>query len=98
MPHFEWDEEKNKANRAKHGVGFEDACRIFDGPIVTAPDDRKDYGEVRLISYGALEPGLILAVVYTQRKKRRRLISARKASLKERQAYNAYLEQQAPQH
>ena len=40
MPHFEWDEEKNKANRAKHGVGFEDARRIFDGPIVTAPDDR----------------------------------------------------------
>lgn len=98
MPQFEWDEKKNEANRAKHGVGFEDACGIFDGPIVTAPDDRKDYGEERVTSYGALAPGLILAVVYTWRKKRRRLISARKASLKERQAYHAYLEQQAPQH
>ena len=96
MPQFEWDEKKNKANRAKHGLGFEDACGIFDGPVVTAPDDRQDYGEQRLISYGAVAPQEVIAVVYTRRSGRNRLISARKASLKERQAYHAYLEQQAP--
>lgn len=44
MPQFEWDEKKNEANRAKHCLGFEDACGIFDGPVVTATDDRQDYG------------------------------------------------------
>ena len=97
MPQFEWDEKKNEANRAKHGLGFEDACGIFDGPVVTATDDRQDYGEERLISYGALVPRLVVAVVYTRRGGHVRLISARKASSKERQAYYAYLEQQAPE-
>ena len=98
MPQFEWDEKKNQANRAKHGLGFEDAAGIFDGPVVTAPDDREDYGEQRLISYGAIAPKVVIAVVYTRRHGRIRLISARKASLKERQAYYAYREQQAPEH
>ena len=67
MPQFEWDEKKNQANRAKHGLGFEDAAGIFDGPVVTAPDEREDYGEQRLISYGTIAPKVVLAVVYTRR-------------------------------
>ena len=63
MLQFEWDEKKNEANRAKHGLGFEDASGIFDGPVVTATDVRQDYGEERLISYGALAARLVLAVV-----------------------------------
>ena len=53
---FEWDEEKDRANRAKHGIGFEEATGIFTSPILTAPDTRQDYGEERLISYGSLGP------------------------------------------
>ena len=34
---FEWDEEKDRANRAKHGIGFEEATSIFTSPILTAP-------------------------------------------------------------
>ena len=42
---FEWDEVKNYANIRKHGISFETAKRIFEGPVVTWIDQRKDYGE-----------------------------------------------------
>ena len=44
---FEWDEKKNRRNIAKHGVSFEDACRIFEGFTLGLVDDRTDYGKVR---------------------------------------------------
>ena len=95
---FEWDEEKDRANRAKHGIGFEEATGIFTSPILTAPDTRQDYGEERWISYGSLGPRVVLVVVHTRRRGRRRLISARKANVKERQAYYESLERSAPDH
>jgi len=49
---FEWDEEKDRRNIRRHGVDFALARRIFDGPVVTGIDDRKDYGEVREVSLG----------------------------------------------
>ena len=50
MP-YEWDEKKNKLNIEKHFVDFEDAKKIFDDHNrIDAIDDRKDYGEVILIS------------------------------------------------
>ena len=93
---FEWDEEKDRSNRAKHGIGFEEAKVIFASPVLTAPDDRQDYGEERFISYGPLGPLAVLAVVHTRRRGQIRLISARKANFKERQAYYEYLDQTAP--
>ena len=93
---FEWDQEKDRANRAKHGISFEEAKVIFAGPVLTAPDDRQDYGEERFISYGQIGTLVVVAVVHTSRRKRIRLISARKANLKERQAYYAYLDKTAP--
>ena len=36
---FEWDEEKDRANRAKHSIDFEEAKVIFDGPVLTAADE-----------------------------------------------------------
>ena len=44
---FEWDETKNQANIQKHGVSFETAKRIFDGPVLSRLDERRDYGEDR---------------------------------------------------
>jgi len=35
MPEFDWDPEKDRLNRAKHGVSFEEAAGIFDGPVVS---------------------------------------------------------------
>ena len=83
---FEWDAAKNAANIAKHGIDFEDATRIFDGPVLERPDERRNYGETRIVAFGVLE-NRELAVVYTMRGRRRRIISARRANSSEREAY-----------
>ena len=54
---YEWDDEKNRKNLAKHGLSFEDAEQVFDGPCVTFEDDRFAYGEERL-SLWAYCPGV----------------------------------------
>jgi len=84
---FEWDEAKNAANIAKHGIDFADAVRIFDGPVVRRIDDRHDYGEQRIISFGEIAAMVIAAVVHTDRNGITRLISARLASARERKFY-----------
>jgi uncharacterized DUF497 family protein len=87
---FEWDAAKNAANLAKHGIDFEDAIGIFDGPVLERPDDRRDYGEQRIVAFGVVE-ARELAVVYTTRGTHRRIISARRAHRHERKEYhNAY--------
>jgi len=77
---YEWDEAKNAANIAKHGVSFTLACRIFDGQVWTLHDTRHDYGKIREISIGQVEAVAIITVLHTTRQGRRRLISARPAS------------------
>jgi uncharacterized DUF497 family protein len=37
MGDFEWDEDKNLGNKRKHGVSFEEAATIFDGPVGSGP-------------------------------------------------------------
>ena len=89
---FEWDEDKNRANRLKHGISFEEAQAIFDGPIRTAPDLRKGYGEERYLAVGRLGEAIVVVVVFTPRGQRMRSISARKANREERRAYSEYLQ------
>ena len=89
---YEWDEAKNLANQRKHEVSFEIACKIFDGPIFSAVDSRRDYGEVRTLSIGKAEGLLVLAVVHTDRFGNRRIISARRANRIERQSYEQAVE------
>lgn len=84
---FEWDEAKNERNIRRHGISFELAQRIFGGPVLTWLDDRKDYGEDRYISIGAVDRVALIVVVHTDRDERVRLISARAASGRERQNY-----------
>jgi uncharacterized protein len=88
---FEWDEEKDRANIAKHGLSFEDASKIFDGPIVSWPDDRRDYGELRTHTLGLFRRTLILAVIHTDRGNKIRIISARRADKDERKIYETSL-------
>lgn len=88
---FEWDEKKNKANRSKHGIRFEEAKEIFSGPVFTAEDCRRDYGESRFISIGTIQGIVVLVVAYIFRNGKVRLISARKANEKERSLYYGYL-------
>ena len=84
---LEWDEAKNEANFRKHGIRFQEAGEIFDGPVLTARDDRKDYGERRFVSIGQLGETVVVVVVHTPRSGKTRLISARKANSNERQRY-----------
>jgi uncharacterized protein len=87
MP-FEWDSAKNIANLAKHGVDFDDAIRIFDGPVLEQIDTRREYGEERIAAVGMTNE-VELFVVYTWRGPNRRIISARKANRHEREAYRS---------
>jgi len=45
---FTWDTRKNRENVARHGIAFEDAVRIFEGPTLERADERFDYGENRV--------------------------------------------------
>jgi uncharacterized DUF497 family protein len=86
---FEWDEGKNRANIAKHGVGFDEARRIFSDPHVIIREDRVVEGEERLHAIGYVER--VLLVVHTVREEGLgaiiRIISARKATPAERKLY-----------
>jgi uncharacterized protein len=90
---FQWDENKNSQNLKKHGISFEEAREIFDGIVFTSIDERFDYGEIREISIGAIQGVVIVTVAHTERAGIIRIISARKATLKERKEYYEYLSQ-----
>jgi len=85
---FEWDEGKRQANLAKHYVDFQDAIRVFDGPVFETMDSRR--GENRIVAMGSME-GIEIVVVYVMRGQRRRIISARRAHRHERQDYANHL-------
>ena len=84
---FEWDEEKAAANWKKHGVDFRDAVRVFSDPFRKELYDaaHSDGYEDRYNTIGMVRD--ILFVVYTERGERVRVISARKATPKERRWY-----------
>jgi uncharacterized DUF497 family protein len=92
---FEWDENKSAQNLAKHGISFEEAKLIFDGPMLTRPDERIDYGEVREISVGSILGAVVVVVVHTRRGRATRLISARLANRSERKRYHEHFGQSA---
>ena len=84
---FEWDEEKSQKNIAQHGFSFVIAEKLFSGQILERIDDRKNYGEERLIALGEIE-GKILNVVFTIRNRNvYRIISIRRANKNEQKAY-----------
>ena len=92
---FEWDEEKNGSNLEKHGIDFETAMLIWEGPVVEKVSNRRDYGENRFVVFGMVD-NRVLAVVYTWRDNRCRIISARKANRNERRAYRETLARSRP--
>jgi uncharacterized protein len=83
---FEWDQAKNRSNLAKHGLDFEDAERVLNGPCVTFADDRFDYGEDRFVALGLLA-GRLVVIAYTERRGTSRIISMRKGNRREQDIY-----------
>ena len=85
---FEWDETKAASNEDKHGVSFLEARTVFNDEFsITIPDIEHSDDEERWIDLGMSAFGNLLVVVYTERTPRIRLISARVATGKEREAY-----------
>ena len=84
---FEWDENKNKINKAKHGISFETAARVFldENRVEIFDAKNSKENEDRFITIG--KAGKILFVVFTEREDRTRIISARLAEKKEKEAY-----------
>ena len=87
MDGFEWDPDKEEKNIRERGLDFATASQIWDGSIVEKIDERRDYGETRIIATGEFDGG-VLVVVYTWRGEARRIISARKANSREKRRYN----------
>jgi uncharacterized DUF497 family protein len=80
------DPKKAASNLRKHGISFADAVIVLEDEMaLTCGDDRPN--EKRYVTIGADDVGRILVVVYTYRGTRIRIISARKATPRERQQY-----------
>jgi uncharacterized DUF497 family protein len=90
---FEWDPRKARSNFAKHGVGFEEASTIFGDPLsLTIPDPEHSKTEERFVTIGSAFTGKLLVVVHTDRGDNIRIISARRASRRERKSYEKGIE------
>ncbi|MCL1966676.1 MAG: BrnT family toxin [Fibromonadales bacterium] len=86
---YEWDEAKNTKNIGKHqSLPLSDGIEVFwDKARVISEDERFNYGEKRYIAIGYAD-GKVLSVCFTYRRfLKRRLISVRVASRKERRRY-----------
>lgn len=90
---FEWDENKARVNRAKHGTSFSEAKTVFNDPfLLTFPDELHSEAEWRSISLGLSAANRVLLVIHTERGRTEqelviRIISCRKATASERRTY-----------
>lgn len=85
MKNYEWDNDKRELNRKKHGIDFVGAIKVFDDTNrIELASFRK--GEERVQTIGVVHE-IVISLVYTIRKNKKRIISARKASKNEREAY-----------
>ena len=88
MIKFDWDPDKNKKNRQKHKIWFEEAIQVFDDPRAQMFFDKEHSDhEDRFILLGSSFSN-VLVVIYCERKQSTvRIISARKATKKEIKKY-----------
>ncbi len=85
---FEWDGRKADTNLRNHGVSFEEATTAFGDPLsITIPDHYHSRSEERYILLGQLSGGMLLVVAHVERGETLRIISARKATSRERRYY-----------
>jgi len=93
MP-FEWNPGKDKANRAKHGLSFEEATELFTSgnDFLEIYDEEHSDDEDRFIAIGPIETGVVVVVAYTERDDDViRIVSARRATKKEMGLLRQYL-------
>jgi uncharacterized protein len=84
---FEWDEDKARSNLTKHGVAFEEACSVFlDLDYLLLPDPAH---ADRFVALGYSVSARLLFVVHVERASHVRIVSARRATARERATYEA---------
>lgn len=76
---FECDEDKNQKNIQRHGFDFNDAYKVFEGPMLCDIDDREDYGEMRWQALGLIDFRFVKIVFTEPTENTIRIISLRKA-------------------
>jgi uncharacterized DUF497 family protein len=85
---FEWDAAKAASNRRKHRVDFEEASTAFADPrSLLIPDPDHSESEERCVLLGVSASGRLLVVVHVERETTIRIISARRATARERKQY-----------
>ena len=85
---FEWDREKAKGNLEKHGVSFSEAATVFGDPLsLTIEDPDHSIDEQRFVTLGQSYRGQLLVVAHTDEDDGIRIISARRATRRERRDY-----------
>jgi len=86
---FTWTDKKNRLNKKNHGLYLSEVVDVFDDPHLLEFHDKahSTAGEDRYICLGRWHDILILSVVFTERNGDTHLITARKATAKERRAY-----------
>ncbi|MBI4513722.1 MAG: BrnT family toxin [Gemmatimonadetes bacterium] len=85
---FEWDPRKGRTNVAKHGVSFEEAATVFGDPLsLTIADPDHSEAEQRFLVLGLSHRSRLLVVAFAEREDTIRIISARRATRRERKQY-----------
>ncbi len=89
---FEWNDAKNRANRRKHGLSFEEAALVFRDPGHVSTQDQVKDGEERWQTIGLVKGVLLLMVAHTVYEESAqetsvRIISARRATQQARRFY-----------
>lgn len=85
---FEWDRTKAAANVRKHRVSFHEAATVLEDPLSTTfPDEIHSDEEARFLTIGASTAGHVLVVAHTEQDDRVRIMTARRATRREREFY-----------
>ena len=84
---FEWDRAKAAANLRKHRVSFQEASTVLQDPLSTTFPDAASEGEERFVTIGTSARGRLLVVAHHDHGDAIRLISARRATRRERGFY-----------
>jgi len=88
MIDFIWDKNKAKLNLVKHNLSFEEAATVFADPLAFVFDDvEHTRAEQRALIIGHTSKNKVIIVPFTERDQHIRIISARKATKKEKQDY-----------
>lgn len=92
--HFTWDAKKDRANQRKHGVSFEEAKSVFYDEyarLIGDPEHSLDEERFALLGMSAQLKVLVVCHCYRDSQGEVRVISARKATKKERHQYEGFL-------